>query len=214
MMTTLTSADLEAELSAAKSRLAQLQNQQQNKNGPRQPNATGTSTDICKNNDGASESAAQKLYQRAQIAQDEIEYIALNRHVIKIMTEKSNTNNSHIEQQEGADAAAGEGHRDVLSLTKATDRCTNLGLLLLQHSKQHKNNHNPPPQYQINWKSNQLYNALNEWYKSLYKSTHIKAIQTFRSKIRKLAPEYPSNEHSSTLIVQALSCSNSSSTES
>ena len=82
MTTTLTSADLEAELSAAKSRLAQLQNQQQNNNGPQQANVTGTSTDS-KNNNGASESAAQKLYQRAQIAQDEIEYIALNRHVIK-----------------------------------------------------------------------------------------------------------------------------------
>ena len=80
MTTTLTSADLEAELSAAKSRLAQLQ---QNNNGPQQANVTSTADDI-KNNDGASsESAAQKLYQRAQIAQDEIEYIALNRHVIK-----------------------------------------------------------------------------------------------------------------------------------
>ena len=79
MTTTLTSADLEAELSAAKSRLAQLQ---QNNNGLQKANVTGTADDI-KNNIGASESAAQKLYQRAQIAQDEIEYIALNRHVIK-----------------------------------------------------------------------------------------------------------------------------------
>jgi len=98
MMTTLTSsADLEAELSAAKSRLAQLQ---QNNNGLQQAKVTGTSTDI-KNNDGASESAAQKLYQRAQIAQDEIEYIALNRHVIKIMSEKTNSDSQSYRATRG-----------------------------------------------------------------------------------------------------------------
>ena len=80
------------------------------------------------------------------------------------MSENSNHNNSHIEQQGGADAAAGEGHRDadVLSLTKAAERCTNLALLLLQHPKQQHNNHNPTPQYQINVKAKQLYIALNK----------------------------------------------------
>jgi len=195
-MTTTSSADLETQLSKARAHLTRLQARSDNGQLQGGYGAADVADAQTRDNDSSNtNSAAAKLFLRAREVEDQIEFFSLNRHVIKLV--------SDIQQQQNnnADAAAGGGGGvDAnTSLAKATETCTALGLLLFQHNKQHDGNTS-----HRTGKSGQLYNALFQWYNSLYNSTRTTACTVFQTQLRKVAPEYPSNERSSNLIAEAL----------
>jgi len=177
--------NIEAELSSAKNRLANLQKQQQ------QQNTVDSSPSS--NNITESLSPAQQLYQRALKAKDDIEYITLNQSLIKFMS--SNVVNGSNQSDDGS---------DVEELVNATEICTSLGLLLIQHSSSHQQLNNEGR------KSTKLYNETLMWYTNLYNTTRTKAQLIFAAQLYKLSSEYPSTEKSSTVINEALVSSNSS----
>ena len=176
--------NIEAELSSAKNRLENLQKQQQQQN---------TVESSPSSNNTESLTPAQKLYQRALKAKDDIEYITLNQSLIKFMS--GNVANSS-KRSDGT---------DVEELIKATEMCTSLGLLLLQHSSNHHHNNNNGGR-----KSTKLYNETLNWYTNLYNSTRATAQSIFSTQLYKLSSEFPSTEQSSTIIKEALVSSNSS----
>ena len=195
---------IEAELSKATARLARLQQQQQQQYANQHTHLGAPQHHDDEHADATHEyhtnSTTVELFKRAQAAQDEINYIGLNRTVVKLVTE--------ITKDADADNAPSNNKS---SLGKATETCTKLGLLLLL---QHTNIDNPSKNVVVDnsstlhlgeqTKSGQFYNSLQQWYNSLYTSTQSMATHAFRMGLRKVAPEYPSNEHSSTLILENL----------
>jgi len=175
--------NIEAELSSAKNRLANLQKQQQQQNTVESSSSNNTESLI---------TPAQQLYQRALKAKDNIEYITLNQSLIEFMS--SNVANSS-NQSDGTDAE---------ELIKATEMCTSLGLLLIQYSSNHHHNNNE------GLKSTKLYNETLKWYTNLYNTTRTKAQSTFSTQLYKLSSEFPSTDQSSTVIKEALASSDSS----
>ena len=196
----LSLADIENEASATKSRLAYLQMKKQQTGGG------DDDDDHVANSAAAQLSTAQLLYKRAQRAQDEIEYIGLNRHV-------------QLLSKIGTGMQNNDTNTGLNNLIKATDLCTELGLLLLQHSNniqyQYHNavhHHHEVLDQNNSSKSTQLYNSLHEWY-NLHKRVKSSAQFLFTSHVTKLSSSsssttdsnYPSSEHSSQLIADALS---------
>lgn len=173
--------DIEAELSKAKAHLSNLRRQQQPQSG-----APAVDTD----DKTTVPLTAASLYQRAIEMQDEIEYMELNREVVHLVCDVVST-----QQQQDADVAAGGRSSQINTLTCATETCTSLGLLLLRHPA-HANDHGAAN----NSKSQQYHQSLIEWYTTLHQSTRLSALSVFRSQFRKYAPEFPSNERSSTLL--------------
>lgn len=95
-------------------------------------------------------------------------------------------------------------------LLNATETCTALGLLLLQHNQKYPNN-NLSELQETEGQHQCYYTALLKWYESLYNSTKTMAVQVFHKQLRQHAPEYPSNQRSSAVISEGLSVISSSS---
>ena len=176
--------NIEAELSSAKNRLANLQKQQQ-QNTVESSHSSNSTERL---------TPAQQLYQRALKAKDDIEYITLNQSLIEFMS--SNVASSSNQSDDGT---------DVEELVKATEMCTSLGLLLIQHSSNHHQHNNSEGR-----KSTKLYNETLKWYTNLYNTTRTKARTIFAAQLYKLSSEYPSTVQSSTVINEALVSSSSS----
>jgi len=175
--------NIEAELSSAKNRLENLQKQHQQQN----------TVESSSSNNTESLTPTQQLYQRALKAKDDMEYITLNQSLIEFMSSSNVANGSN--QSDGS---------DVEELIKATEMCTALGLLLIQHSYNHQQLNNEGR------KSTKLYNETLKWYTNLYNTTRTKA-QIFAAQLYKSSSsEYPSTEQSSTVINEALVTSGSS----
>ncbi|KAL3776089.1 hypothetical protein ACHAW5_002741 [Stephanodiscus triporus] len=185
--TRITADQIEADLSKANARLAHVQNQQ---------HGTCDSNSHNENNN----SAAVELFRRARELQDQIELLDLNRGVVKLVSDvvAKSRNNRVLE--------SGDEDASLTLLSNATETCTALGFLLLQHNQQSNEEF-----CGTSVGRHPYYTALAKWYDSLHHSTKAIALNVFRKQLRHHAPEYPSNQRSSALISEALSTSSSSS---
>eukprot|EP00985_Skeletonema_marinoi_P000109 scaffold29_cov101-Skeletonema_marinoi.AAC.9 len=181
-----TTIDPAAELAKAQSHLDHLIHLQQKADDDQADGADDTSHE----NDAAAanEDVATSLYKRAIEAQDEIQFIKLQRDVINLV-------NDTVKNSQ-RDGAVNEGEAEV-ALSTAKDQCTSLGLVLIRHANHHVNN----------IKTGQLYAKLTSWYANLHKDARQMACNLFRAHLQKEAPEYPSSQQSSTVIAEAFSSS-------
>jgi len=186
MMAMDTTIDPAAELAKAQSHLDHLIHLQQKADDDQADGADDASHE----NDAAAanEDVATSLYKRAIEAQDEIQFIKLQRDVINLV-------NDTVKNSQ-RDGAVNEGGADV-ALSTATDQCTSLGLVLIRHANHHSHN----------IKSRQLYAKLTSWYANLQIDARQMACNLFRAHLQKEAPEYPSSQQSSTVIAEAFSSS-------
>eukprot|EP00986_Skeletonema_menzelii_P004930 scaffold1724_cov150-Skeletonema_menzelii.AAC.3 len=176
-----TAIDPAAELAKAQSHLDHLIQLQQKKE------AEATDEKSHENNTAAKDDEATLLYKRAVEAQDDIQFIQLQRAVITLVnnTVKSSQRDGTVNEG-GAEAA----------LSTAKDQCISLGLILIRHANHHRNN---------NTKTGQLYAKMLAWYTNLHKDTRQMTCHLFRAHLQKEAPEYPSNLQSSTVIADTFS---------
>lgn len=168
-----------AELAKAQSQLDRLVKLQQNTDNQ----ADGDGVDEThENND-----VATSLYKRAKEAQDEIQFIQLQRDVINLV-------NDTVKSSQRDEEVNGGGAETALSTAK--DQCTSLGLVLIRHANHHHGN---------NTKTGQLYTKLMAWYTNLHKDTRQMTCNLFRTHLQKEAPGYPSHLESSTVIADIFS---------
>lgn len=186
MMDTIDTIDPAAELAKAQSHLAHLIHLQQQTGGQ----ADGTDDSSHEKNAAANDNAATLLYKRAKEAQDDIKFIQLERDVINLV-------NGTVKNSQ-RDGGMYEGGAEVAALSTATDQCTSLGFLLIQHANHHGN-----------IKTEQFYAKLITWYNNLHKDARQMACNLFRAHLQKCVPEYPSNLQSSTVIAESFSSSSS-----
>ena len=186
MMAMDTTIDPAAELAKAQSHLDHLIHLQQKADDDQADGADDASHE----NDAAAanEDVATSLYKRAIEAQDEIQFIKLQRDVINLV-------NDTVKNSQ-RDGAVNEGEAEV-ALSTAKYQCTSLGLVLIRHANHHGNN----------IKTRQLYAKLTSWYANLHKDARQMACNLFRAYLQKEAPEYPSSQQSSTVIAEAFSSS-------
>ncbi|KAL7553864.1 hypothetical protein ACHAWF_017203 [Thalassiosira exigua] len=128
-----------------------------------------------------------------QQARDGIEVVSLGRDVARLLADAAARGDS---TGDDADAAAGSPGDEATALVRATERCTALGLLLLRH---------PPLEDDGEGESARFRASLVRWHASLHAAARRSAMSLFRSALRRVAPEYPSNERSSTAVTEALS---------
>ncbi|KAL9189169.1 hypothetical protein ACHAXT_011659 [Thalassiosira profunda] len=179
--------DVEAELSRAEARLGRREAAAAAAEGT----AAGGDVHMSDAEGGVTSNIdpAAELLARARQTEDRVDCLALERDVARLFAKMARGDG-----RGGADAAAaGVGGDEVSALVKATETCTALGLLLLQHS--HIEHRGKAGQFRV---------ALVQWYESLRSSARGAALNVFRMGLRRIAPEYPSNERSSTLITEAL----------
>ena len=201
MQATSSSADVEAELSKARGRLARLQKRQNasssqlaDQAGDQQLLGSSSASDGAPNhsadtiaNQNSSSAAAAELFKRARDAEGRLELIGLSRDVVNLVSDTVTKNN--------AENSGGERSDTTTALAKATESCTSLGLLLLQHQSYCKDEHHGQGGNSNGGKkSGQLHSALLQWYHSLHNATRQMALHIFQTRLRKMAPEYPSNE--------------------
>ena len=146
-------------------------------------------------NAAVNDNAATLLYKRAKDAQDNIKFIQLQRDVVELVNERVK-NNSQRDAEGGAAGAE-------TALSVATDTCTSLGTLLIQHASNHYGN----------IKTEQFYATLMAWYKNLHKETRQMACTLFRNHLQKESPEFPSTLQSSSIIADAFSSSTAGSSQ-
>ena len=183
----LSTALIEDELSKAKAGLAQhCQHQQQPPHSKSHPSSENDNFPT----------AELKLFRRAKELQHQVESLDLNRSVAKFVSDIVIDKTRNLES--GSDTLA-----VPTLLLNATETCTALGLLLIQHNQ--KSGYCGEGQQQY------LYTALLKWYESIYNSTKTIAVQIFHKQLSQHAPEYPSNQLSSVIISGALSVTTSSS---
>jgi len=189
----LSTALIEDELSKAKAGLAQhCQHQQQPPHSKSHPS----------NEIDNFPTAELKLFRRAKELQHQVESLDLIRSVAKFVSDIVIDKTRNLES--GGDTLA-----VPTLLLNATETCTALGLLLLQHNQKYP--HNNPELQEAEGQQQYLYTALLKWYESIYNSTKTIAVQIFHQQLRQHAPEYPSNQLSSVIISGALSVTTSSS---
>lgn len=179
--------DPAAELTKAKAHLDHLIQIQQAGDG---------ADDTPPQNATVNDNAATLLYKRAKDAQDNIKFMQLQRDVMELVNGRVKKNNS---QQDGEGGAVGA----ETALSVATDTCTSLGTLLIQHASNHDGN----------IKTDQFYETLMAWYKKLHKETRQMACTLFRNHLQKESPEFPSTLQSSTIIANAFSSSTAGSSQ-
>jgi hypothetical protein len=178
-----TAVDPAAELAKAQSHLDRLIEEEERQKAE----AEGTTEEKShENNTAANDDVATSLYKRALEAQDDIQFIQLQRAVINLVNNTvKNSQSDGTVNESGAEAA----------LTTAKDQCTSLGLILIRHANHHGNN----------TKTGQLYAKMMAWYTNLHKDTRQMTCNLFRAHLQKEAPEYPSNLQSSTVIADTFS---------
>ena len=206
---------IEGELSKASARLAHLQHQQRGGGDVSSPSNSRLSESddddqrVVTSADGtggpnsysrSNNSAVVALFRRARELQDQIELLDLNRGVVELVSDVVAKRGRH--QVVGGSS---DGCATLTLLSNSTETCTALGLILLQH------NQNYPKELHGTLKGRHpYYKALLKWYNSLHGSARAMALNVFRKQLRQHAPEYPSNQRSSSLISEALSISSSS----
>lgn len=146
-------------------------------------------------NAAVNDNAATLLYKRAKDAQDNIKFIQLQRDVVELVNGRVKNNS----QRDGEGGSVGV----ETALSVATDTCTSLGTLLIQHASNHYGN----------IKTEQFYATLMAWYKNLHKETRQMACTLFRNHLQKESPEFPSSLQSSTIIANAFSSSTAGSSQ-
>jgi len=205
MTTAIDSDYIETELSKAKAQLHRLRKLEQEQR-ERQNQRAGQSLEhsyAAQTHDGV---AAVTLFHRAIRAQDEINFLEMQRDVVTLVRELAENR-----REDDANKAVGTATGSVLELlTNATETCTSLGLLLLRHpplnelivandSNESKNDNANDG----NGKSKQFHRALTNWYNTLHDSSLHIAVSSFSRQLRKCAPEFPSNERSSSIILHS-----------
>mmetsp|Transcript_25051 Transcript_25051/g.39368 ORF Transcript_25051/g.39368 Transcript_25051/m.39368 type:complete len:850 (+) Transcript_25051:48-2597(+) len=187
IMSPIETTDPAAELAKAQSHLDRLLKLQQHADDQ----AAGAGMDETTSNEN--NDAATSLYKRAKEAQEEIQFIQLQRDVINLVNDTvKNSQRDGVVNDGGAEAA----------LSIAKDQCTSLGLVLIRHANHHGNN----------TKMGQLYVKLMAWYTNLHKDTRQMTCNLFRAHLQKETPEYPSNLQSSTVIADIFSPSSAQQT--
>ena len=129
---------------------------------------------------------ATLLYKRAIQAQDEIQFIRLQRDIVTLINDTVKNNERDQAEKGGAEAA----------LTTATGQCTSLGILLIRRGSIPNDNL---------IKTTQLYTKIKAWYDKLHRDTRQIGCNLFRAHLQKETPEYPSNLKSSTVIADIFS---------
>ena len=168
--------ELESELSKTRARLNRLQKKEKEEAAAPAAASVPSSLQPHQHEHGHGSSinnagTAADLWKRAREAEDNLEFITLERNVAKLLGDIIARNSSSL-QENSADVAAGVAHDvggegDIALVARANETSTALGLLLLQHKN---NNINNTQQYYDNGKSGQFYTALVQWYTSFYNS--------------------------------------------
>lgn len=207
-MTTVIDSDyIETELSKAESQLHRLRKLEQEKRERQHQRADDSleHSNAAQTHDGV---AAVTLFRRAIRAQDEINFLEIQRDVVTLVRELADKR-----REDDANKADGTATGNVLELlTKATETCTSLGLLLLRHpplneliiaNDSNEANNDYANANDGNGKSNQFHRALTNWYNTLHDASLDIAVSSFSRQLHKSAPEFPANERSSNIILDS-----------
>jgi hypothetical protein len=149
---------------------------------------------------GDKNSAAVALIRRAQELRGQIELLDLNRGVVKFVSDAIAKSSNDLVRERGDGCA-----KNITLLSNATETCTALGFLILQHNRQYSEE-----LYGNSEGRHPYYTALVNWYDSLHECTREFASSIFRKQLAQHSPEYPFNQRSSAVISEALSSSSSS----